>query len=295
MGSGSRILSGLVIPLLLLSGCSTVTPPVIPALPANPESVYEPGRFVAYDLFAADAETVSPFYVNLFGWTRETSESYGNFSLFTLDGRPVAGLIQLEDESAKTIATQWVPSLLVDNLDAAVDRFVGDGRVVRGQVDVPDRGRVAVVEDSEGAPLMLLETANGVPVDRDGETGTFLWTELWSTDESIALAYYGAAVGFKLIGQTVPSRSKVSMMGVGDEPQAGIVQIPSDQVKPHWLSYISVKDPKEVAARAVELGGKILIAPDNTMDHSAAVLADPEGGIFGIQRWPLEEESEVRP
>lgn len=201
----------------------------------------------------------------------------------------------MEEESAKTIATQWLPSLLVDDLDAAVDRFVGDGRVVRTPVDVPDRGRVAVVEDAEGAPLMLLETADGVPMDPDGASGTFLWTELWSMDESAALGYYQSAVGYKLIGREVPNRSKVSMMGVGDEPQAGIVQIPSDQVKPHWLSYISVEDPAEVAARAVALGGRILIAPDNTMDHSAAVLADPEGGVFGIQRWPLETESEVQP
>jgi predicted enzyme related to lactoylglutathione lyase len=278
-----------------MSGCATVTPPVVPALSVEPDGLYQPGRFVAYDLFTADADEVGSFYGALFGWTLETSEDYGNFSLFTLDGRPVAGLVRIEDEGARSIATQWLPSLLVDNLDAAIERFVGDGRMVRAQVEVPDRGRVAVVEDAEGAPLMLLETDYGVPVGPDGAAGTFLWTELWTSDEAAALAYYESAVGFRLIGQTVPSRSTVAMMGVGDEPQAGIVQVPSDQVKPHWLSYISVEDPMEIAARAVELGGRILIEPEDTMGVSAAVLADPGGGVFGIQRWPLDSKMEDSP
>lgn len=290
-----RFVTGLFAACVFLSGCATVTPPVLPALSLNPDGIYQPGRFVTYDLFADDAGKVAPFYEGLFGWTLETSEAYGNFSLFTFDGRAVAGLIQMDEEIGKTIATQWLPSLLVDDLEAAVERFVDGGRLVRAPVDVPDRGRIAVVEDTEGAPLMLLETTTGVPVNPDGATGTFLWTELWTVDETTSLAYYGSAVGFKPIGQVVPGRTKVAMMGVGDEPQAGIIQIPSDQVKPHWLSYISVKDPNQTAARAVELGGRVLIAPENTTDQSAAVLADPDGGIFGIQRWPVDTESEVQP
>ncbi len=278
-----------------LSGCTTTTSPVVPALAVDPAKAYQPGRFVWYDFFSADAGKSAAFYGDLFGWELETAEEYGNFSLFTLGGRPVAGLIQLEEEQAKEIAPQWVPSLLVDDLDQAVERFRNGGSVLRPPIDVPDRGRIAVIEDNAGAPLILLETTNGVPVEPDGTRGSFLWTELWSADESESLSYYQAAVGYKSLGPISSGRSRVAMLGVGDQPQASILRIPSDTVKPHWLSYVAVEDPMPVAARAVALGGRVLVSPDETAGGDAAVIADPAGGIFGLQRWPVEGEEEVQP
>ena len=69
-------------------------------------------------------------------------------------------------------------------------------------------------------------------------------------------------------------------------------QIPWPEVQPNWLPYIKVDDPAAVARRAEELGGTVLIPPEPEVRHgSAAFLLDPTGAAFGIQRWPVDEDT----
>ena len=43
-----------------------------------------------------------------------------------------------------------------------------------------------------------------------------------------------------------------------------------------------------LAARAVSLGGRLLIAPRaEVRGGTLAVIADPTGGAFALQKWPL--------
>jgi predicted enzyme related to lactoylglutathione lyase len=69
-----------------------------------------------------------------------------------------------------------------------------------------------------------------------------------------------------------------------DEPRAGVVQIPWDDVKPNWIPYIAVEDVAAVAARVEALGGSLLIAPNPEIrEGNAAIIADPSGAVFAIQ------------
>lgn len=275
-----------------LSGCAVTDPPVLPALAGDATGQIQPGRMVWYDCYCADAETARTFYGDLFGWSFDTSETYGNFSLALLEGRPVAGLIEIDPEKAETINPQWVPNLLVQDLDWTVAAFRRDGSVLRGPVDVPDRGRLAVVEDAEGAPLLLLEVKGGSPPDADGAHGSFLWTELWTADETVSLPFYGYTVGYEPVEGPPGLDPDYVILGLDGNRQVGVVEIPFEGVKPHWLSYIAVEDPVQTAARAVALGGRVLVSPEDTNGRMAAIIEDPAGSIFGVQRWPLEETKE---
>ncbi|MEZ5276006.1 MAG: VOC family protein [Opitutaceae bacterium] len=291
-------LTGLVSAVVLgfvLSGCSVNKPPVLPALMVDAGAASQAGRIVWRDLFVADIDRVRPFYESLFGWEFDASVDYGNFQLARLDGRPVAGFVLMDEDRTRDVTTQWVPNLLVEDVDAVAARFADGGTVLRAPVDLPDRGRVAVVEDAEEAPVLLLETRNGTPTPPTGAPGTFFWTELWSADEAISLPFYEQTVGYRRVPTPEGIDPSYRIIGVGGERQAGLVVIPYDGVRPHWLSYIAVDDPSAIAERAVALGGRVLIAPDETNGRVAAVLADPGGGVFGIQQWPLQTEEEVQP
>lgn len=279
----------------LLTGCAVSEQPVIPSLPIDSSATYGGPQFVWYDLFTSDVEGASSFYRDLFGWEFELTPEYGNFSLARLDGVPVAGLVRIDEARAESIPPQWVPNLLVGNLDEVAAYFSEAGRVLKGPVDLPDRGRIAVVEDAEGAPLILLQTTEGGPTNVDGTPGHFLWTELWSMDSDVSLPFYHAAIGFEPVEGPVGLDPKYRILGLDEQRLAGLVEIPFDDVHPCWLSYIAVADPAEVARRAESLGGRVIIGPDDTNDRVAAVIADPVGGVFGVQKWPIAGLEEEQP
>jgi len=279
----------------LLAGCAISEQPVIPSLPVDSAASYGGPQFVWYDLFTTDVEGASSFYRDLFGWEFESAPEYGNFSLARHNGIPVAGLVRIDEARAETVPPQWVPNLLVGNVDVVAEHFSRAGRVLKGPVDLPDRGRIAVVEDAEGAPLMLLQTTGGVPSNAEGTHGFFLWTELWSLDEAISLPFYSAAVGLESVDGPADLDPEYRILGTGDRRLAGLIKIPMDGVRPHWLSYIAVADPAEVARRAESLGGRVIIGPGDTSDRLAAVIADPVGGVFGVQQWPIADLEEAQP
>ena len=278
-----------------LPGCAVNNPPVLPSLAVSEGSGSYPGRIVWHDLFVADIDQVRPFYENLFGWEFDTSVNFGNFQLARLDGQPVAGFVLMGEARSKGLTTQWVPNLLVGDVDAVAARFADGGTVLREPVDLPDRGRIAVVEDAEEAPILLLETGYGSPMHPTGAPGSFLWAELWTADEAVSLAFYGRTVGYERVSNPEGIDPSYRIIGVDGERQAGLVVIPFDDVRPHWLSYIAVDDPSAVIERVVALGGRVLIAPDETIGRVAAVIADPGGGVLGVQKWPLKMDEEVQP
>ena len=279
----------------LLTGCAVSQEPVIPSLPIDSAPGFAGPQFVWYDLFTHDVEGASSFYRDLFGWEFESTPEYGNFSLARQGGVPVAGLVRIDEARAETIPPQWVPSLLVGNLEKVAAYFSEAGRVLKGPVDLPDRGRIAVVEDAEGAPLILLQTTGGVPKSADGGPGHFLWTELWSMDVDVSIPFYEAAVGFEPVEGPANLDPEYRILGMDDQRLAGLIEIPFDDVRPYWLSYIAVADPAEMAGRAESLGGRIIIGPDETNGRIAAIIADPVGGVFGVQKWPIAGLEEEQP
>ena len=60
--------------------------------------------------------------------------------------------------------------------------------------------------------------------------------------------------------------------------------------KAGWIPFFSVDDVDASAAKAVELGGKIVEPPfDIANSGRFAVLEDPQGAVFGIAK-PLHDE-----
>ena len=71
--------------------------------------------------------------------------------------------------------------------------------------------------------------------------------------------------------------------------RAGIVQLPWKEVEPNWLPYILVENPAGIAAKAEELGGKVVLASKSVVHSGSAVIADPTGAVFAVQVQPSKE------
>ena len=62
----------------------------------------------------------------------------------------------------------------------------------------------------------------------------------------------------------------------------------STSIETSWAPYVGVADLQKTLARAVELGGRVLLEPDPEIGGGrVALLADPSGGAFFV--YELEE------
>ncbi|MDZ7624404.1 MAG: hypothetical protein U5J96_08185 [Ignavibacteriaceae bacterium] len=72
-----------------------------------------------------------------------------------------------------------------------------------------------------------------------------------------------------------------------NKPRAGIIKIPFENVKPHWMPYIAVKDPSEIVKKVEQLGGTVYLSTEGIAGNNA--IMHPSGAVFTVQKWPLEK------
>ena len=281
-----RLRLTLLAALGLMAGCARHAdlPPVAPASTGT----YHVGKFIWRDLFTADAAAAERFYAGLFGWQFETvAGTQDRYRLARLDGQPVAGIAQ----SPTSTRGIWVSHLSVQDVDAAVATLTaGGGKVEFGPKDIPGRGRTAIITDARGAVVALTRSANGDPTDVEAASRTMFWTELWTRDpQGHAGLYRGVAGWEEESRQLGTGGGAYTVLSAGGTPRAGLIRSPIQGVASTWLPYVRVDDPAGTAKRAAELGGKVLVEPsEGVRGGNAALILDPTGAPFAIQRWPLQ-------
>ncbi len=145
-----------------------------------------------------------------------------------------------------------------------------------------NRGRGALIRDPQGAQLMLLHSNDGDPEDEEPVFGAWLWHELWSNKADESLAFYQKLAGYDFEGDP----AEYLILSKDEQWRAGIRFVDNSELEMRWVPVVRVVDTDEVAERAKQLGGKVLVDPRPTQDGgSVAVLSDPMNALLIIQRW----------
>ena len=251
---------------------------------ALPVEAAAPGQAIWVDLLTEDAATAIDFYRQLVGWKIEPYSS-GNY-VVSNDGKPIAGISEIKDADTEGEEAVWLVGIAVDELadSVATARKLG-AKIHRDVSRVEGFASFAIFEDPQGAAVMLLSPER--PFEEPRTEGSWVWTELWTHDTDAAADFYGDVIGYE--------RTEIDRAGdayllfeTGGEHRSGLVQIDNKQVDPIWAPYLGVADVAATAAKAKELGGRVLLAPDPKLGEGrVALLADPTGGAFFI--YGLEE------
>jgi len=121
-----------------------------------------------------------------------------------------------------------------------------------------------------------------------GETprGRFVWYDLVTPDPEAGAKFYTAVTGW---GTTTweGGPHPYTMFTRDDVPLGGITPLSMmpEGTPPHWLAYVSTPDVDATAARAEELGGRVLSPPDDIPEVGRfAILGDPQGAVFAVYR-----------
>jgi predicted enzyme related to lactoylglutathione lyase len=274
--------------LTSMVGCRKALPRVS-AVSNSPSGQYEPGRFVWHDLMTHDLRAVKGFYGGLFGWEfEEVPDGEGVYTTILHDGKPVGGIIVLKKANDE-IYSQWLSYVSVEDVDDEAGSVKNHGgEVYRKPLDLPDRGRVAVVLDNQGSFLGLLRATGGDPVLEEPVYGEWMWHELWTDDVHGSMGFYESMFEHKRDNIKI-GEYDYGVLAKDGKLRAGVVKIPYENVEPNWLPYIAVSDPSAVGVKATELGGKVLIESEETGANRAVIIADPSGAVFGVHIWPLPD------
>ena len=118
--------------------------------------------------------------------------------------------------------------------------------------------------------------------------GRFVWGELLTRDVGAAAEFYGKVFGwtFETYGPEDDLKTYTVVLS-GGTPIGGMVYAaPRKDAKTEraarWVGLVSVEDVASVAGYVESGGGKVLMPPRVLGDRgTAALFADPEGGLFG--------------
>ncbi len=251
--------------------------------PASTER--HPGKFVWADLFTTDPVAATKFYTGLFGWTASTIAQNGQaYTVFSNGGRAMAGLAPRSTSTAKR-PSRWIAYLAVTDLPAVLQRATKAGGQIRAEARTfPKRGTQAIIADNEGSPVGLLQSTSGDSADDEPLPGDWNWFELFVKQPHVATIYYDQVIGYESAPDFRTERKDDFLLSSGGLARAGVAPLPDrEDAKPGWLGVVRVASIDEAVARAVKLGGEVLVAPHAAAFESRfAIIADPTGGTVGL-------------
>jgi uncharacterized protein len=248
----------------------------------------------------ADPQAARDFYTGLFGWeAREAlpEDSPATYFACTLRGRDVAA-IGTEPDGSPPRAAAWGTHVWVESADDTAARATSaGGRAILEPFDLGDLARAAVLADPAGAIFCLWEPREHRGAQVVNEPGAWAMSQLTTADPEGAKAFYGEVFGWET--QTFEAGElQVTMYRVpgfeGGEPAQPVprdvvaVMAPatgdSGDASPNWSVDLWVDDVDAIAARAEELGGRVVAPGFDTPVGRTAVLSDPEGATFSVSR-----------
>lgn len=256
------------------------------------------GKFVWVDLFTGDPVAAANFYSKLFGWTVTSLDQNGRAYLVLRNGdRPVAG-VAARSASGRKRLSRWIPYISVADINPTVAKVTAAGGIVRAPVrDFPDRGSEAIISDSEGAVVGLLESASGDAADSEPTPGDWNWFELYGNNPQGASAFYGQVLGFQVTPDTRTERKGDFELSSDGLARAGVAPVPDrEQSRPGWLGVVRVADIDAAVAQVTALGGEVDLAPRAAAFGSRfAVISDPTGGTVGLVQYVDNSNPANRP
>jgi len=253
-------------------------------------SSHTPGTFSWVELSTSDQKGGVAFYKALFGWdVNEQPMGPGEtYSMFLLRGQEVAAAAGMRPEERQYgEPSHWNMYVTVGNADEAVKRAESLGaKVLAPPFDVMDVGRMAIIQDPTGARLQLWEAKRHIGAKILNEPGALCWSELTTRDTNAAEAFYTGLFGWTAkhsapSAATAPEYTEFSNHG---QTGVGMMAMRPDMpagTRSYWMPYFQVAGCDATAAKAKELGGKIIVPPqDIPKTGRFAILQDPQGAMF---------------
>jgi predicted enzyme related to lactoylglutathione lyase len=211
----------------------------------------------------------------------------------------------------------WNTYFWVDSADEAASKVrEAGGGIVAEPFDFLSACRMTVFTDPEGAVFSVWEARGHKGARLVNDPGAVVFNSLNTRDVDGARSFYGSVFGWQTAGIGGGAEGWI-LPGYGDwlerehHPQlrqqmakagapegfedvvGGVIPIADDQTDtpPHWSVTFATADADATAAKATELGGKVIIPPfdapwsTDTYTIRMTVIGDPQGVTFTASKF----------
>ena len=255
-------------------------------------TTYTPGTFSWADLQTTDQEGAKAFYSALFGWEANDmpiDDSGTTYSMQKLGGKNVAAIApQQQQQRDMGVPPAWNNYVTVESADDAASRAAELGATVHAPAfDVFDAGRMAVIQDPQGAFFMVWQAKQHIGAQLVNAPGALCWNELASSDLDASAKFYGDLFGWKAEPFEASPQPYLIIQNDG-RGNGGIVGLPDPNMPPFWLPYFATDDLDGALAKVDELGGKKHVGPMELPMAKIAIVADPQGATFALYDGELQ-------
>jgi predicted enzyme related to lactoylglutathione lyase len=275
---------------------------------------YPPGVPCWVDTQQPGPEAAAGFYGDLFGWDfedRMPDDSPVRYLVARLRGADVAAVGSQPEQAPARSA--WNTYVSVENADATAAKVKeAGGSVLMEPFDILDVGRTGMFSDPAGAAFAVWQAGTHRGAQLVNEPGTWNWSTLITPDPEGSVEFYGTVFGWETGTMDLGSvdftmwrlPGYADFLEVNDpglrrrHADAGAPEGFSDAVAwmsrmasdddtpPHWGVTFAVEDTDAIAARAAELGGRVLTPPfDAGPAVRMAMIRDPQGAEFSVSRY----------
>ena len=249
------------------------------------DTPWAPGTPCWVDNMSTDGAAARAFYSGLFGWTAEEGPAEaGGYSVATLDGRNVAGLMA---EAELQHPPVWTTYLATADSAATCEKITAaGGTLLQPNMDVMGLGNMAIAQDPTGAIFGIWEAKVHTGFQLANEPGSVTWNEVLTRDVDAAKAFYADVFGYTFTEFGGMGYFVIEVDGNGVGGLGGIPGSMPDEVPAHWRTYFNVADCDASTEKAVSLGATVLMPPTDMPYGRHADIMDPNGSVLALLKAP---------
>lgn len=237
------------------------------------------------DLSTSDLERAQQFYGAVFGWTFEAGgPEYGGYISAFVDGALVAGL--MANDPQWDMPDGWTTYLHTADADATIEAITAAGGMSCGAaMDVPAKGRMAVVADPTGGMIGLWQPGEHLGFEATGVAGAPVWHQVTTRDFAGTLDFYRTVFGWQTQVEADSDEFRYSTALFDGQQRIGVMDggafMAADEPA-SWCFFLGAEDVDSAQQLIVDNGGSIVRPAEDTPYGRLAAAADPTGATFNL-------------
>ena len=242
------------------------------------------GAPIWIDLATSDVERAKQFYGTVFGWTFQTSgPEFGGYVEAFLNNRAVAG--RVHNDPQWNTPDIWTTYLHTADAEAsAAAATAAGGSNCGGVMDIPEKGRMAMLTDPTGGFCGLWQPTGHAGYQASNETGAPLYHQLTTTDYAVALDFYRTVFGWQIHTVSDTDEFRYSTAVFDGEELLGVMDgsVLPQNAPSSWACFFGAEDVDRTIELIVDNGGSVVRAAEDTPYGRLAAVADPTGAGFNL-------------
>ena len=263
-------------------------------------SSYRHGEFCYVDLMTRDHDAAVTFYADLLSLEvkPEDTGGHGKYTSLMKDGRTVAAV---GEDPREGHPPAWCTYIAVDDVEAAARKASDLGAMLLVEpMDVGGHGRMATVQDPDGAVFHLWQASGAIGAELVNEMGAYLWAELAVENFEAVRPFYEQMFDWRFEKMSMSSQPEgESGDAPSDAPPAGGEEPPywviyahdrmtgglmetGGQMPTAWGVYFAVPDVDAALKTVTAAGGQVVVPAMDISVGRMAVVSDPQGACFSM-------------